>query len=600
MRSVQTRQPAEQKPAKAAATAAAAAAPSTGARLFVMSSPSASSLLLLPSEPLDRPLLPAHVSLSPGDLPAASSGSVADALLCSVSQGTPPPQPPPVPALAASAADEATRILGPAVGAALAAARSAAASSPNAHSLVRAAPSGAHGRLQQQQQPQRRPRSSLGRPTSALPSDSWPDYTPALRPAAAGSAVSGAAALMLLEPVLPPNSALLQTAGCCEAPVPPPPSCAAPVVRTLSTASTLALRSPGGGAALTSLSLLRRTSTGAAAPPTPPRLLEQDGSAAQSAHTADIALIHAGEGGASQPVSQGVDVSPVPAWAQREVAAQQPSDLAIALPMHVLVRGASMLGEEGGGIHVTSQPLAVEPSPASAVLVAEPPSQGGNDRSDKKRRRAAVASDSTQNASPRINPGAAAAAAAPAFDPSLLPRFPQSAALGGVFTGSTLTSVRCSGCGTESRRVEAFSVLSLDLPPAAAAAQAAHGGRAAAAADLADGEAASPAADARAADPCFDSAAGIPDRGQASLLRCLAAFAAPEELSGDTAYECDVCAAKRTASKRVRLHFLPPALVFHINRAVWQPRGGGRREKLHTWVAFPLALSPTHLAPFLR
>jgi len=72
--------------------------------------------------------------------------------------------------------------------------------------------------------------------------------------------------------------------------------------------------------------------------------------------------------------------------------------------------------------------------------------------------------------------------ARPSFDPLLLPRFPQSAALGGIFTGSTQTAVACSVCRTESTRVEAFSVLSLDLPQAVQAQQAAQGARAAAAA----------------------------------------------------------------------------------------------------------------------
>jgi len=94
----------------------------------------------------------------------------------------------------------------------------------------------------------------------------------------------------------------------------------------------------------------------------------------------------------------------------------------------------------------------------------------------------------------------------------------------------------------------------------------------------------------RCPDPSFHAVAGIPDRGQPSLMRCLAAFTKPELLTGDSAYHCDVCAAKRTAMKRVRLHSLPPALVVHINRAVWLPRNGGRREKLQACGGLPLAL----------
>lgn len=375
------------------------------------------------------------------------------------------------------------------------------------------------------------------------------------------------------------------------APITAAPPAPARITRTLSdtpTAASSNIIGGGGATALTSLSILRP-------PPRSPGL------------AASYSVSHVGRPGpltatleaASHTSPQSLGVGGAP-----EAAPAAPSDAPIALPMRVLVQRDA-----------TSTAAA---APMDAVLqsvvapTAEAPARGTGGPSKRRRtdlpRNDVPGGDRRPPSTPAPPPPPALSAPAPpAFDPTLLPRFPQSAALGGVFTGSTLTSVRCSGCGTESRRVEAFSVLSLDLPQAAHTSQAPQaGGRAAAAPEAAATTTeASPASGARGAaagglaDPCFDAAAGLPDRGQPSLLRCLAAFSATESLAGDSAYHCDVCAAKRPATKSVRLHFLPPALVIHVNRAVWQPRGGGRREKLQTWVAFPLALSPAHLAPFL-
>lgn len=81
-----------------------------------------------------------------------------------------------------------------------------------------------------------------------------------------------------------------------------------------------------------------------------------------------------------------------------------------------------------------------------------------------------------------------------------------------------------------------------------------------------------------------------------SLQTCIATMSAGELLTGDSAYQCERCNRKVTATRRLRLHKLPPALLLHLNRAQWQARAGGRREKLAAHVPFPLILTPGDLA----
>jgi hypothetical protein len=122
-----------------------------------------------------------------------------------------------------------------------------------------------------------------------------------------------------------------------------------------------------------------------------------------------------------------------------------------------------------------------------------------------------------------------------------LPRFPQSTFLEDLFGGSTISNVTCSVCSSVSGRVETFNCMSLEI-------------------------------------------CGV----KPHLFDCLKAWSTPEVLTGDTAYFCDTCAAKTTAHKRTTLHKLPEAFAIHLNRAQWSARGSGRKEKLHTFVEFPL------------
>jgi hypothetical protein len=81
-----------------------------------------------------------------------------------------------------------------------------------------------------------------------------------------------------------------------------------------------------------------------------------------------------------------------------------------------------------------------------------------------------------------------------------------------------------------------------------------------------------------------------------SLGTCLRLLSAGELLAGDSAYHCDACDRKVTATRRLRLHKLPPALLIHVNRAQWNLRAGGRKEKLQAHLPFPFTLSPGDLA----
>lgn len=160
-----------------------------------------------------------------------------------------------------------------------------------------------------------------------------------------------------------------------------------------------------------------------------------------------------------------------------------------------------------------------------------------------------------------------------------------------------MTQVTCSSCRNVSSRVEPFHVLSLALPtPPASGGGSGTGGfnyaSMLSSSVYETGVTPMPAAHAAAV-----AAAG---GGGTSLLACLASACALERLEGDSAYFCERCRTKRTATKRLLLHMLPPALVVHVNRAQWGWKSSAKREKLQTHVPFPLTLTAaSDLAPFL-
>jgi len=85
-----------------------------------------------------------------------------------------------------------------------------------------------------------------------------------------------------------------------------------------------------------------------------------------------------------------------------------------------------------------------------------------------------------------------------------------------------------------------------------------------------------------------------PGAAAATLRECLAATFADEALAGENAYACARCAAKTEATRRVRLHALPHALVLAVARG-----RGYDQPKLQQHVRFPQRLSSAELAPWL-
>ncbi|KNC50447.1 ubiquitin carboxyl-terminal hydrolase [Thecamonas trahens ATCC 50062] len=80
-----------------------------------------------------------------------------------------------------------------------------------------------------------------------------------------------------------------------------------------------------------------------------------------------------------------------------------------------------------------------------------------------------------------------------------------------------------------------------------------------------------------------------------SLEQALAAFVAPERLTGDNQYACSGCETKVDADKGLTFGDLPPVLSFQLKRFVydWQ---ANRRVKLNQKLTFPLVLD---MAPYM-
>ncbi|KAG1681325.1 hypothetical protein FOA52_007371 [Chlamydomonas sp. UWO 241] len=100
-----------------------------------------------------------------------------------------------------------------------------------------------------------------------------------------------------------------------------------------------------------------------------------------------------------------------------------------------------------------------------------------------------------------------------------------------VFTGRTVSQVRCLSCGHCSNTTEAFTALSLDL-------------------------------------------GGAIDSVGASL----AAFTAPEHLEGANQYKCDKCACLVRARKQVAIYDEPNVLVLHLKRFASSIFGGSGKK----------------------
>lgn len=121
-----------------------------------------------------------------------------------------------------------------------------------------------------------------------------------------------------------------------------------------------------------------------------------------------------------------------------------------------------------------------------------------------------------------------------------------------LFLGQLQSSVVCSKCGGRFTTYEPFWELSLPLAPKA-------GGT-------------------------WSFLSRKPG-GPLTLQDCLQAFTSEEKLEGDEAFDCEECKEKTSATKRLRVHRLPEALVLHIKR--FRHRGS-HTDKLTTNVTFPL------------
>lgn len=134
-------------------------------------------------------------------------------------------------------------------------------------------------------------------------------------------------------------------------------------------------------------------------------------------------------------------------------------------------------------------------------------------------------------------------------------------ALGRMFKGVVVTTVTCSVCSRVSRREEPFfGPLAVEIP-----------------------------IPYRTTSP-KGTGPGIPEGG-VPVRECLDEAFVTETLTGETAYECERCKRKVTATLARRIAQLPPVLVLHIVRTAWSLGGA----KTQTHVAVPtdgLDLSP--------
>ncbi|KAJ2949473.1 hypothetical protein O0L34_g15394 [Tuta absoluta] len=112
-----------------------------------------------------------------------------------------------------------------------------------------------------------------------------------------------------------------------------------------------------------------------------------------------------------------------------------------------------------------------------------------------------------------------------------------------VFGGTLQSEVRCLACGTESKKLDPFLDLSLELPDAS-----------------------------RHDEP-------VP------LTDCLQSFVQVEELADTERYFCSSCKCKQKSTKQFRIRRLPNVLCLHLKRFRWH---NNYRNKVDTSISFPL------------
>uniref|UniRef100_A0A7N6BTG2 Ubiquitin carboxyl-terminal hydrolase 48 n=1 Tax=Anabas testudineus TaxID=64144 RepID=A0A7N6BTG2_ANATE len=85
-------------------------------------------------------------------------------------------------------------------------------------------------------------------------------------------------------------------------------------------------------------------------------------------------------------------------------------------------------------------------------------------------------------------------------------------------------------------------------------------------------------------------------QGHKNLTECVTEFLKEEKLDGENRYFCESCQSKQNATRRIKLHSLPPTLNLQLMRFVFD-RQTGHKKKLNTFISFPEQLE---MGPFLE
>uniref|UniRef100_A0A3Q3GMV3 Ubiquitin carboxyl-terminal hydrolase 48 n=1 Tax=Kryptolebias marmoratus TaxID=37003 RepID=A0A3Q3GMV3_KRYMA len=85
-------------------------------------------------------------------------------------------------------------------------------------------------------------------------------------------------------------------------------------------------------------------------------------------------------------------------------------------------------------------------------------------------------------------------------------------------------------------------------------------------------------------------------QGHKNLTECITEFLKEEKLDGENRYFCESCQSKQNATRRIKLHSLPPTLNLQLMRFVFD-RQTGHKKKLNTFISFPEQLD---MGPFLE
>uniref|UniRef100_A0A669DNH7 Ubiquitin carboxyl-terminal hydrolase 48 n=1 Tax=Oreochromis niloticus TaxID=8128 RepID=A0A669DNH7_ORENI len=85
-------------------------------------------------------------------------------------------------------------------------------------------------------------------------------------------------------------------------------------------------------------------------------------------------------------------------------------------------------------------------------------------------------------------------------------------------------------------------------------------------------------------------------QGHKNLTECVTEFLKEEKLDGENRYFCETCQSKQNATRRIKLHSLPPTLNLQLMRFVFD-RQTGHKKKLNSFISFPEQLD---MGPFLE